>query len=226
MTEEKSEAFPVAFVNPRSADNYVVGIVGTIGSGKSHLAMMLIKMWKFKFDIVVWISPTFQFQDMSMIRDTTGIVVFDKLSLENLKIIKAHQQARNLERRNRDPPAPPSHMLLVLDDNGMQARKRLQGGELDEILISLRHWKINIIQLAQRYTQLSPTLRANARYLIMFREHNPQERRNLYTYHGFGDKREFFRKLDENTSERYGWVGLECYPSQPRFFTASDGYLC
>jgi ABC-type dipeptide/oligopeptide/nickel transport system ATPase component len=98
MTEEKSEAFPVAFVNPRSADNYVVGIVGTIGSGKSHLAMMLIKMWKFKFDIVVWISPTFQFQDMSMIRDTTGIVLSRKP--EN------HQSAPTGEKLGAEKPRP------------------------------------------------------------------------------------------------------------------------
>ncbi len=45
-------------------------------------------------------------------------------------------------------------MLLILDDNGTKTRKLLEGGTLDNLLIKCRHEKVNIIQLAQRYTQL------------------------------------------------------------------------
>ena len=180
-------------------------------------------MWKFKFDIIVWISPTYGLQDSSWIRYNTGIVVFDTFSLENLQLIKRHQEERN--RARTENGEPPSRMLLILDDNGTQTRKLLQGGMLDDILIKCRHFKISTVQLAQRYTQLSPTLRANAKYLILFAECNPQERRNLFTFHGFGTRGFFLSTIDYKTKEKYSWIGLKCYPQPYQFFTAQDGYL-
>ena len=199
-----------------------MGIVGNIGCGKTVLVQKIIKMWKYKFDIIVWISPTYALQDSSMIKDKTGIVVFDEFTKENITIIKQHQEQRNRERR--DNGEAPSRMLLILDDNGTKTRKLLEGGVMDDILIKSRHYKINTIQLAQRYTQLSPTLRSNSKFLIFFAEHNPLERINLYKFHGFGDRRDFLQTIDKKTIEKYSWIGLKCYPDCYRFFTI-DGYL-
>src|SRR5690242_1294865 len=51
---EDEQYYPVAFVDPTLSDPYIMGIVGNIGSGKTHLVKKLIKMYKFKFDIIVW----------------------------------------------------------------------------------------------------------------------------------------------------------------------------
>jgi len=195
-----------------------------IGSGKTHTTELLMKMWKFVFDIIVWISPTYGMQEHRMIADGQGIVVFDKFSVENLNHITEHQAARNIKRASEGKS--PERMLLVLDDNGAATRKLLkQGGALDEIIITCRHRKICIIQLAQRYTQLSPTLRSNAKFLLLFAESNPQERRNLYTLHGFNDRKTFLQTIDNKTKEKYNWIGIKCHPTPPQFFTAQDGYL-
>jgi ABC-type oligopeptide transport system ATPase subunit len=219
---EEENVYPTALVNPLLAQPFPMGIVGNIGSGKTVLTQKLIRMWSFKFDVIVWISPTYSLQEISLLPDATGFVVFDKLSVENLNIIKQHQEERNIQRLQ--DGLPPSYMLLVLDDQGMQTRKLLQGGVLDDILIRSRHFKIYTIQLAQRYMQLSPSLRSNAKFLLLFAEHNPQERRNLYTYHGVGDRKQFFQTLDHYTSQPYSWIGLQCYPIRYRFFT-TDGFL-
>ena len=84
---EDESLFPDALVNPRLVDNYIMGIVGNIGSGKTFLTNQLIQMWKYKFDIIVWISPTYELEDNSLVRDKTGIVVFDRFSVENLNKI-------------------------------------------------------------------------------------------------------------------------------------------
>ena len=207
------------------SDPFIVAIVGQIGSGKTVLAERLIHLWRYKFDVIVWISPTYGLQSSGIqIRDHTGIVVFDTLSLENLEIIREHQVKRNLERiKNGEPP---SRMLLVLDDNGTKTRKLLEGGKLDDILIKCRHQKVNIIQLSQRYTQLSPTLRMNAKFIILFAECNPLERRILYNNHGFGTKEHFFGTIDKKTTKKkHSWIGIKGYPQPYQFFTAQDGYL-
>jgi hypothetical protein len=220
------ETYPVELVDPLAGDAFVMGIVGNIGSGKTYLTEQLIKMWKFKFDIIVWISPTYGMQAHREIKDGQGIVVFDKFTVDNLKYITDHQETRNAKRAAQNPPGKPERMLLILDDNGAATRKLLkEGGTLDEVIIQLRHRKINIIQLSQRYMQLSPTLRANAKFLILFAESNPQERRNLYSYHGFNDRRFFLETIDEKTKEKYNWIGIKCHPTPTQFFTAEDGYL-
>jgi len=219
---EEEHLYPTALVNPRLVDNYVAAIVGNIGSGKTHLVMKLIQMWKWKFDVIVIISPTYSLQEAGSIRDNTGIIIFDRFSVTNLELIKEHQEARNRQRL--ESGEPPSHMLLILDDNGMQTRKALQGGAMDDIIIRCRHFKINIVQLSQRYGQLSTTLRSNAMFLILFAENNPQERRNLYTFHGYGKRSDFLATIDHHTRERYSWIGLKCFPDGYRFFT-HEGYL-
>src|SRR5690242_644685 len=120
------ETYPEALLNPRSVDPYVMGILGNIGSGKTFLTNQLIQLWKFKFDVIVWISPTYLVQENSMMpRDATGIVVFDTFSKENIDIIKEHQESINMERlknNNEKKKDPFSYMLLILDDNGMKTR--------------------------------------------------------------------------------------------------------
>lgn len=79
------------FVYPSTGDAFVLRIVGNIGSGKTHLTEKLTKMWKLSFDIIVWISPTYFMQKHKLITNGQGIVVFDKLSMQNLRTIIDHQ---------------------------------------------------------------------------------------------------------------------------------------
>lgn len=221
MTESVREEYPHVFVDPLCGDAFVMGIVGNIGSGKTYLTEKLIKMWKFKFDIIVWISPTYGMQEHKEIQDAQGIVVFDQFNIQNLKHLMDHQESRNAKVEGKE-----ERMLLILDDNGAKTRKLLkEAGVLDDLIIQIRHRKINIIQLAQRYMQLSPTLRSNAKFLLLFAESNPQERRNLYSYHGFNDRKTFLQTVDNKTKDKYNWIGIQCHPTPTRFFTAEDGYL-
>ena len=217
---------PEVLVNPHAGDAFPMGVVGQIGSGKTFLVLTLIKMnWKYKFDVIVWISPTYALQAHQMrgiLPDGKGIVVFDTFSIEILEIIVEHQIRRNLKRE--EEKKRPERMLLILDDNGQTARKTMQGDELDKILNTCRHRKITIVQLAQRYTQLSPTLRQNCRYLLLFAEANPLERRLLYSFHGFGERNWFLNVMDQHTKERYSFIGIETYAGHSRFFN-KYGYL-
>src|SRR5690348_11212701 len=105
-----------------------------------------------------------------------------------------------LKNRDRDRDTkrkdPFSYMLLILDDNGMKTRNLLNGGALDDVIFRSRHFKIYTIQLSQRYTQLSPTVRSQAKFIIFFSECNPLELRLIYNYHGFGDKKRFHEIME------------------------------
>jgi ABC-type dipeptide/oligopeptide/nickel transport system ATPase component len=209
---------PEVFVKPRTGDCYPMAVVGQIGSGKTVLVCYLIRtIWRWQYDVIVWISPTYHLQDFSqLLPNSKGIVVFDRFSLEILEILKEHQMVRNDKRKER--------MLLILDDNGQALRQNMKGQEMDEILTTCRHRKITIVQLAQRYTQLSPTLRCNARFMILFAECNPLERQNLYHYQGFGNRKWYLQTVDEKTKEKYSWIGIESFAGSSKFFN-KDGYL-
>src|SRR3954466_712725 len=108
---EDEQFYPVALVDPHLVDPFIMGIVGNIGSGKTYLTQKIIYMWRYKFDIIVWISPTYALQEIAL----DGVVVFDRFSSENLFAIKEHQERKNTKLR--EEGKPPSRMLLVLDDN-------------------------------------------------------------------------------------------------------------
>ena len=104
-------------------------------------------------------------------------------------------------------------------------RKLTQGQELDQIVTRCRHLKITLVQLAQRFTMLSPTFRSNARFLILFADPNKLERENLWKYHSFMPNRKlYFDIIDKQTQKQFSWIGIETYAGISRFFN-KDGYL-
>jgi hypothetical protein len=217
---------PPVFIDPFEGDTCGIGIVGQIGSGKTFLTCTFIRtIWRYKYDIIVWISPTYHLQDFSnQLPNAKGIVVIDEFSNEILETLKEHQLERlrlcNEEKRR------PERMLLILDDNGMSGRKLMKGGEmLDEIITRCRHLNMTVVQLAQRYTMLSPTLRMNLRFLVLFADPNKLERENLWRFHSFIPNRElYFQIIDKVTEKPYSWVGIETYAGKSRFFN-KNGYL-
>ena len=109
--------------------------------------------------------------------------------------------------------------LLILDDVGLQAKKGRLSDQLDQIAFTSRHYGVSLIEMTQRITSLSTSVRSQLDALIMFREENPLERQNLFRNFGFGEnKKEWFRVVDNKTAEKYSVIGIRNDAGHFRFF--------
>jgi len=209
-------------------ESFVMAIIGRRGSGKGHLCLDLLKhFYKGRFDFIVWISPTFQMQTMCLnIEDSTGVCVFSEWRPEILHSLFYYMGLRNSgEREGREK----EQCLLILDDVGLQGKKGRLSDQLDQIAFTSRHYGVSLIEMTQRITSLSTSVRSQLDALIMFREENPLERMNLWKNFGFGNeedesetekemKRKFFRTINSKTREKYGVVGIRNLGGHFHFF--------
>lgn len=121
----------------------------------------------------------------------------------------------------------PLHVLeelwerAVLVDSGRRgfAKKGRLSDQLDQIAFTSRHYGVSLIEMTQRITSLSTSVRSQLDALIMFREENPLERQNLFRNFGFGEnKKEWFRVVDNKTAEKYSVIGIRNDAGHFRFF--------
>ncbi len=196
---------------------FVMAIIGRRGSGKGHLCLDMLKhFYRGMFDFIVWISPTFQMQAMTLnLEDNTGVVVFTEWRPEIITSLYLYLGPRNKgDREGREK----EQCLLILDDVGLKGKKGRLSEQLDEIAFTSRHYGVSVIEMTQRITLLTTSVRSQLDALIMFREENPRERINLMSSFGFGTKQDFFRVIDEKTAEKYSVVGIRNDGGHPVFF--------
>lgn len=209
---------PVASDQP-----FIMAIIGRRGSGKGFLCLDLLKhFYKGHFSFIIWISPTFHLQSMTLnLEDSTGIVVFTQARPEIINSLFQYMNSRNTgDREGREK----EQCLLILDDVGLDSRKGHLSEQLDRIAFISRHFGVSLIEIAQRITLLTPSVRSQLDCLLMFREQNPLERQNLYRSFGFGEnKKEFFRYFDEHTEEKYAVVGIKNDAGKFVFFNLNGG---
>src|SRR6185503_1624616 len=91
---------------------FVMAIIGRRGSGKGHLCLDMLKhFYRGMFDFIIWISPTFQLQAMTLnLEDNTGIVVFTEWRPEIIISLYQYLDSRNKgDRQGRSK----EHCLLI-----------------------------------------------------------------------------------------------------------------
>lgn len=203
---------------------FVMGVIGRRGSGKGYAVIELLKyFYKGSFDFIVWISPTFQLQEMCLnIPDHTGIVVFSEWRPEIITALFSYMEERNSgDREGRSK----EQCLLILDDVGLLGQKGRLSQQLDNIAYTSRHYGISTIEIAQRITLLTTSVRSQLDCLLLFREQNPNERVNLFRSFGMCNRDEFFRVFDKYTDEKYAYVGIRNEAGRLFFFTLEDGEI-
>jgi hypothetical protein len=235
------------FPDIRCGDDSFVGlIVGSKGSGKTWLLMDLLKtVWLKRFNLIVIVSPTFSLQEISNeIIDGRGIVIFSEFKLCIIEELVELQKDKIFEKQyakeiQQTPPellpgpgylgAAPAipedhHVLLVFDDIGSLGREGKLGIQMANLAFLVRHYKISIIELAQRATLASTSLSSQADFWIFFAEQNPNERINIFKRIGFEDRKTFWYKFDRETYEIRSWIGVRKIAGRNYFFNI-DGFV-
>lgn len=213
----------MSFLPVHEDEPFVMSIVGRRGSGKGYLVVDLLRyFYKGSFDFIVWISPTFELQDVfGDIPDKTGIVVFPEWRFEIVEALFAYMKMRNQGKTKNDVKET---CLLVLDDVGALAQKGSLSEQLSKIAFTSRHFQISMIEITQRITLVSPGVRSQMNALLMFAEQNLQERTNLFRNFGFCEKKTFFDTFDRETDEKYSFIGIRNIGGRFCFFNL-DGQV-
>ena len=143
---------------------FVMGVIGRRGSGKGHAVMELLKyFYKGSFDLIVWISPTFQLQEMCLnIPDHTGLVVFTEWRPEIITALYTYMKQRKLLHLDDPNRTPKEQCLLILDDVGLLGKKGKLSEQLDRIAIDSRHYGISLIQRSTLISTCSCTSRLSS----------------------------------------------------------------
>lgn len=223
---------------PPHTEQFVGVICASKGSGKTTLLIHLIKsVWRNKFDNIIIVSPTFSLQDLSREIDFgNGVVIFSefrqsiieeiiKLQIEKIEDRKAKIELYYQGEIEKSEIPSEHHVLLVFDDIGNLGREGKLAIELTNLSFLVRHYKLSIIELAQRATLLTTGLSSQADFYIFFAECNPNERVNIFKRTGFGpNKKAFFRVFDRETMVPRSWIGIRKICGRNLFFNC-QGFL-
>ena len=186
---------------PPHTEQFVGIICAAKGSGKTTLLMDLLKtVWRNKFDLIVIVSPTFSLQDISNeLVNGKGVIIFEDFrsciidQIMELQIDKIEERkdcldlCRDGKMERKDVPDE-HHVLLVFDDIGNLGKEGKLALQMTQLSFLVRHYKISIIELAQRATLLTTGLSSQADFYVFFAECNPNERINIWKRTGFGQK--------------------------------------
>lgn len=172
-------------------------------------------LYKGEFDLIVWVSPTFQLQQMTFdLPNGTGLVIIPEFRLEVITCLFQFMGSINLGKLEHEK----KRALLIFDDIGVLGRKNKFADQLDKVACVARHYGISFLECTQRPTLLSPGLRSQMDCLLLFAEQNPQERTNLARSFGFGNTKEWLATFDEHTSEPFSFIGIRNIYGKNVFF--------
>src|SRR3954469_25854104 len=96
--------------------------------------------------------------------DSTGIVVFSEWRQELIMALFAYSDRNKGEREGRQRK---EQCLLVLDDVGLLGKRGKLSDQLDNIAFVSRHYGISTIEIAQRLTLLTTSVRSQLDALLL-----------------------------------------------------------
>ena len=194
-------------------DNPFVGaIIGRRRAGKTRLLADLLRSGTFKeykFELIVFVSPTIALQqEFFRLVAPTGILILNELHEPTLKELLKFQD---------DMEA--SSVLLILDDIGLSARTKggTNGCEaLNNIAFAGRHYRISIIQLAQRWVQLTPSFRSQLDWFFFAGTANRKELSSIHQEYGEESIQSFKEMVGQVHETPFSWLFFENHHGRMR----------
>lgn len=177
-------------------------IVGKRNRGKSHLLLKMLlnkKLLKDKFDEVILINPTYKYDEKYHVIKFTE--VFEEFSIELVDdLLNKFQE--NTEKNK---------ILLILDDciAENEFKSNQSDHPLNRLAVNGRHWGVSLIVLSQKYNALSPYVRGQLDYIILFETNNHYELKTLYEEYGSGTFKEFDEFLNRVYTKKHDFLVID-----------------
>lgn len=174
-------------------------------SGKSTVILNLLlrdKFYKndFKGENIFIVSNNAMDNKMKILKEEKDVDAhnFMEFSESNLEAIYEEVEARALDNMNEGKR--PANSLIVIDDVAFSGGlKEKNNGTLSRIMCNGRHVNLSIIITAQKYSQLSTTMRANASGAILFNNSMNEVEAMERDFNYLESKKDFVKLFRETT---------------------------
>ena len=177
------------------APPFMVMLCGSKNSGKSQICRYAIRQYALSFNDIVVIAPTALNGFYQTIMDASHI--HDTYSDELIQSIMDKQAACKKAGKTR-------HTLIVLDDILAAPNvnfERRKASVLNTIFCANRHFLISMVVIVQKMKGVPPLCRLNVDWVCFTRCMRSAWADIYEEYSGNVEKKEFYRMLEESTSE-------------------------
>ena len=129
-----------------------------------------------------------------------GILIVKSLNQRLIKKLKRYQ-SKNLKERGQ--------ILIITDDLGLDPRlagDKTGGSVLDELAFTGRHYDISTLQLAQKWSQITPSYRSQLDWFFWAGSSSKREVTQIHMEYGDRSIDGFRELVAENFNQLYQWL--------------------
>jgi hypothetical protein len=206
---------------PFPKSNFLYLVVGSVGSGKTTVALRLLKIpkedggFRKAYNRIYVVSPTAKYDDKwdrlinevdedgnyytECTDDTIGDII-DKIEMFNE------------ENKKKNPSS-----LVIIDDcvDSFTNRKK---SKLDKLILTLRHLKTTVFLMSQKLNSIPTLIRAQARCITFFPTINRREEQTFYNEINIDE--DLFKKIMEfcSTGDDHPFLHVKLGEGRPIFF--------
>ena len=206
---------------PFPKSNFLYLIVGSVGSGKTTVALRLLKIpkedggFRKAFHRIYVVSPTAKYDDKwdRLINevDEDGNY-YQECTDESIGDIIDKIEVFNEENKKKNPSS-----LVIIDDcvDSFTNRKK---SKLDKLILTLRHLKTTVFLMSQKLNSIPTLIRAQARCITFFPTINRREEQTFYNEINIDE--DLFKKIMEfcSTGDDHPFLHVKLGEGRPIFF--------
>lgn len=219
---------------PFPNSNFLYLIIGGVGTGKTSLALGLLKIDRDKggfrkaYNRIYVVSPTAKYDDKwdrlihevdeegnyyTECNDETIEDIMDKLEAFNEEW-KMEEEARKKKR------GKPSSLVII--DDCVDAFSKRQKNKLNKLILTLRHLKTSVWIMSQKLNAVPQLIRAQARCISFFPTLNRREEETLVNEINIDDA--LFKKLIgfAGAGDDHPFLHIKIGEGKPMFFRKFD----
>lgn len=219
---------------PFPNSNFLYLIIGGVGTGKTSLALGLLKIDRDKggfrkaYNRIYVVSPTAKYDDKwdrlihevdeegnyyTECNDETIEDIMDKLEAFNEEW-KVEEEARKKKR------GKPSSLVII--DDCVDAFSKRQKNKLNKLILTLRHLKTSVWIMSQKLNAVPQLIRAQARCISFFPTLNRREEETLVNEINIDDA--LFKKLIgfAGAGDDHPFLHIKIGEGKPMFFRKFD----